>query len=90
MSDNAREARDKGDWSRVGKAKRLSFFEHLAKFDSKSATKTDSLLGQALPILTHNSLAMNRLRIRVRALARDLPLFWSEEFRRPLTPLAKN
>ena len=89
MSDNARQARGKGDWSRVGKAKRLSVFEHLAKFDSESATKTDSPLGQSLPMLTHNSLAMNRLRIRVRALARDLPLFCSEEFRRPLTPFAK-
>jgi hypothetical protein len=75
MSDNAREARGKGDWSRVGKAKRLSVFEHLAKFDSESAAKTDSPLGQALPMLTHNSLAMNRLRILVRALARDLRFF---------------
>jgi len=75
MSDNARQARGKGDWSRVGKAKRLSVFEHLAKFTSESVAKTNSPLGQARHNKTHNTLAPNGLWILVRALAQDLPLF---------------
>jgi hypothetical protein len=79
MSDNARQARCKADWSRVGMARLLSVFEHLAKFTSESVAKTNSPLGQARHNKTHNTLAPNGLWILVRALAQDLPLFLARE-----------
>ena len=45
ISDNAREARGKADWSRVAKTKRLSVFEHFEKFDSESVAKILRPLG---------------------------------------------
>jgi len=61
MSDNAREARGKGDWSRVAKAKRLSVFEHVAKYAPDPVAKTNPLLGQARRNKTRNSLELNEL-----------------------------
>ena len=79
MSDNERQARCKADWSRVGMARLLSIFEHLAKFTSESVTKANSMLRQVQRNKAHNTLAPDGLWILIRALAQDLPLFLARE-----------
>ena len=79
MSDNERQARCKADWSRVGMARLLSIFKHLAKFTSESVTKANSMLRQVQRNKAHNTLAPDGLWILIRALAQDLPLFLARE-----------
>jgi hypothetical protein len=70
----------------VAKPAELSVFEHLAKYAPDPVAKTNPPLGQARRNKTRNSLELNELWIRLRALAQDLPLFsGSDEFRRPQT-----
>ena len=75
MSDNERQARCKADWSRVGMARLLSIFKHLAKFTSESVTKANSMLRQVQRNKDHNTLATDGLWILIRALAQDLRFF---------------
>ena len=79
MSDNERQARCKADWSRVGMARLLSIFKHLAKFTSESVTKANSMLRQVQRNKAHNTLATDGLWILIRALAQDLRFFLARE-----------